>query len=145
MKLQKHERCKHWNKSAIARWSLFWCEGRKKGQRGWVYAMGCKAQGLEDIIKLGGTGQCPLCRVEEYCPNGFTEVNGMELLALAPADDWRAEEQLLLAKAGKPCRGKEWFDSKQSRLGWMLSEGCFLSVQDSERSCQKLVEQFLQI
>ena len=106
--------------------------------------MGCKAPGMEDIIKFGGTGKCPFCRADEYCKSGFKEIHGMTLLALLLSEDWRKDEQNVLNLAGKPCRGKEWFDSKQSRLEWALTDNVFLPVDESEKGCRKLVNRFFQ-
>jgi len=129
--------CKHWSGSAIAKLSKMPTEA-KKSKEGWLYAMSCRTPGLENIVKFGGTGKCPFCRADEYCKTGFKEVLGMDVIALRPSQDWRTEESDLLALLGKPCKGREWFDDKDSRIKWALDNALMRTVDDTERFCVEL-------
>lgn len=68
-------------------------------------------------------------------------MTGMDVLALRPSGDWRADEQVLLNHAGKPFKGKEWFDNKDDRLRWVLETGFLKTVEETEQVCRHRLEQ----
>jgi hypothetical protein len=144
MTRNKNYPCQHWQYSAIARLSKMPSEA-KTTTDGWVYAMACRAKGLEDVIKFGGTGKCPYCRADEYCKTAFPDMTGMDVLALRPSGDWRADEQVLLNHAGRPFKGKEWFDNKDDRLRWVLKTGFLKTVEETEQVCRHRLEQFIAV
>lgn len=68
-------------------------------------------------IKFGGTGQCPMCRMDQRSKVGGVFTN-LRPLGFSFYKDWRLSEQQLLAQLPKPKFGREWFHPGNGLTGW---------------------------
>ena len=91
---------------------------------GWCYA------GVDDgaqLLKLGGTSGCPLCRVHgRQLVAGTRRRAQLRPLAAVWCEDWRVAEQQLLAAAAElaaPQHGTEWFAWSAALLDELVEQG----------------------
>lgn len=116
----------------------------RKGRQGWCYAA------LNDegtLLKLGGTKNCPVCRI-----NGHQKVPGlkkqvrMHLVALAWSEDWKIHEQHLL-RIATPTYGDEWFNPgphfkcQKSLVEYLCDEGLLVDAMQATLQIMQDIEQ----
>lgn len=105
----------------------------RQGRQGWCYAA------INDdgtLLKLGGTKNCPICRVQglQRVP-GLNKRVRMNLIALAWSEDWKIHEQHLL-RIDTPIFGDEWFQPgphykcQKSLVEYLCHEGWLNDVRD---------------
>jgi hypothetical protein len=101
---------------------------------GWVYAA---TNADRTLLKVGGTDQCPFCRVQRIhkLPKGHGKVR-MELLGFSWGDDWRVYEQQVIALLGKPRHGHEWFDYDQ-RWEYLKQNELITCIDTVKRRCSR--------
>lgn len=104
---------------------------------GWVYAA---TNADRSLLKIGGTDQCPFCRVQRIhkLPKGQGKVR-MELLGVYWHDDWRIYEQEVISVLGSTRHGHEWFDF-ENRWEYLTQNDLIMCIDELHRRCMDHVQ-----